>query len=748
MTSGRVIMKYGRARMLHKKDNKGFYTMTWTGHTLAFLALLVIVLVPSPSDGVTISVIGSPVNGLVDGSATLSIFFMSSSHPAIAWQVNEITIVSWEVGLSSSLRVTSNYKGRVTTYDNGSITISPLKLTDTNVYSVSMTATGEKPGMNSVSLQVYAMIEGGSIAVNPQTPSEGKPLVLTYVTTQGDGAATWKLNGVPLANDSNHVISDHSLIINSASQKDNGVYTCLLENPFSSQAFNTTVTVAYGPNNVAVLPSTFSNSTPISYALVGNNVSLQCSADSYPPATILWSVPNSPNNQLVNRNPLNLTNIQANQAGNYTCTAYNSARGSGATSSYALNVYQYPASNISCSVSTLNLISLQFLCAWPGAIPAASLSFVGLNPPVTGAGSLTTVVDGSSAPNLKGKTVTCVGVHPLLAKNCSLQISGPPAFSPLHTATLDPTSGNVSLMLFYPINVQPPATFQWFKNGTQLNSGGKYVISNNSSVLTVLNLNTSTDLVTYSCVGSSPVGNQTNTFQLTGPAITRTGVVANSNRTIITLTWEIPLTSVVSGFLVQKLGPALQRSFNARDTSPSWETIHTKGPSDRSDDVLGLNPDLTYQFRVIPALGQTQGSPSVVQTIGPAPTGLSPGAIAGIVVGSVFGFLLLLLLLLLLICCCCCRRREKRDKKEKIPAGQKPVQTRQKTQPVRTPNPRLVGGVIPMSNGVGGVIPMSNGVSASARRPPSTISSLSQVSSQESSSTEPPKPVTRVATIL
>uniref|UniRef100_A0A8C4TL08 V-set and immunoglobulin domain containing 10 like n=1 Tax=Erpetoichthys calabaricus TaxID=27687 RepID=A0A8C4TL08_ERPCA len=552
-----------------------------------------------------------------------------------------------------------------------------------------------------------------------------------------DGVVTWKLNGVPLTNDSNHVISGHSLTINSASQKDNGTYTCLLQNPFSSQAFNTTVTVAYGPNNVAVLSSTGSNSTPISYALVGSNVSLQCSADSSPPATILWSVPNSPNNQLVNTNPLSLTNIQASQAGNYTCTAFNSASSSGATSSYTLNVYQYPASNISCSVSTLNLISLQFLCSWPGAIPAASLSFLGLNPPVTGTGSLTTVVGSSSAPNLNGKTVTCVGVHPLLAENCSLQISGPPAFSPLHNATWDPTSGNVSLMLFYPTNVQPPATFQWFKNGTQLKSGGNYVISNNSSMLTVLNLNTSTDLVTYSCVGSSPVGNQTNTFQLTGPAITRSGIVANSNRTIITLTWEIPLTSVVSGFLVQKLGPALQR--HARDTTTSWGTIHTKGPNDRSDDVLGLSPDLTYQFRVIPVLGQTQGSPSVVQTIGPASSGLSPGAIAGIVIGSVFGFLLLLLLLLLLICCCCCRRkRQNEDKKEKIPVGQKPVQTHRKTQPVRTPNPQLVGGVIPTSNGV----------SASVRRTPSPVSTLSQFSSQESSSTEPPKPVIRAATIL
>lgn len=39
--------------------------------------------------------------------------------------------------------------------------------------------------------------------------------------------------------------------------------------------------------------------------------------------------------------------------------------------------------------------------------------------------------------------------------------------------------------------------------------------------------------------------------------------------------------------------------------------------------------------------------------------GLSAGAIAGIVIGSVFGFLLLLLLLILLILCCLRRKKQR-----------------------------------------------------------------------------------------
>lgn len=53
-----------------------------------------------------------------------------------------------------------------------------------------------------------------------------------------------------------------------------------------------------------------------------------------------------------------------------------------------------------------------------------------------------------------------------------------------------------------------------------------------------------------------------------------------------------------------------------RSASNVFHTIQQKPGSARSADVLHLNPNLTYWFRVIPKARQTEGEPSKVLRIG------------------------------------------------------------------------------------------------------------------------------------
>ncbi|MGH0191440.1 UNVERIFIED_CONTAM: hypothetical protein FKN15_061412 [Acipenser sinensis] len=197
---------------------------------------------------------------------------------------------------------------------------------------------------------------------------------------------------------------------------------------------------------------------------------------------------------------------------------------------------------------------------------------------------------------------------------CSV-LGSPEGVLPSHDATAQP-SGKVSVTISCKGSSQPPATVTWSKAGQLLTSGGIYTISNDTTDLTITGFNISGgDLTTYTCVSTNLLGSQKSSISLTGPAISKSSILVNPTHTVVTLTWETPRDSVVTGFDVQMTGPALQRSSTSR-AATDWRTIQTKGPEARTTDISPLQPGEIYQFRVKPMVGRNEGPPSETYSLG------------------------------------------------------------------------------------------------------------------------------------
>ncbi|PWA20614.1 hypothetical protein CCH79_00011558, partial [Gambusia affinis] len=160
---------------------------------------------------------------------------------------------------------------------------------------------------------------------------------------------------------------------------------------------------------------------------------------------------------------------------------------------------------------------------------------------------------------------------------------------------------------------------------------------------------------TITCLAEHPI--EQNSCNITArPTISDSSLFPNQDGTIITLTWEVPPTSVVTGFDIQMKGPDLLSHSGdysvPRGSSKEYRIIQQKPGYARSADVFLLDPDMTYRFRIIPKARLTDGEPSKVHRIGPG-DGLSGSAIAGIAAGipcSIIALILLMGLIFLIFC--------------------------------------------------------------------------------------------------
>ncbi|MBN3272816.1 VS10L protein, partial [Polyodon spathula] len=602
--------------------------------------------------------------------------------------------------VSESLPVSYNWKYSSVNTAGASKTLSNIQRSQEGDYVCEVSnAKTTLAKSKTITIKVYNMIQGLSVSTIPENPKEGDAQVeIAYATDTGLGTATWLKDGTALPNDPRYNVTPNSLKINSPGRSDSGVYTCNLNNPFSTSSVQKTIRIFYGPEKPQISVTSLEYPNPVKYILVGSTVLLKCKAEGDPPATYYWNMVNQDDSSVPEGDTLNLNNIQANQAGSYTCIAVNDKTNKRVRSVIPLNVYQKPASaGPTCSMTPANS-DLQFRCSWLGGIPKVSLKFHGLSEVKEASETLDQTETAAKLPALNGKEITCVGTHPIAPNNCSITPRSPEGILPSHNATAQP-SGKVSVIISCKGSSQPPATVTWSKAGQLLTSAGIYTISSDTTDLTITGFNISGgDLTTYTCVSTNPLGSQKGSINLTGPAISKSSILVNPAHTVVTLTWETPRDSVVTGFSVQMTGPALQRSSTSR-AATDWRTIQTKGPEVRSTDISPLQPGEIYQFRVKPMVGQNEGPPSETYSLGQDP-GLSAGAIAGIVIGSVFGFLLLLLLLLLLILCCLRRKKQRKEPKYPVPKTNERVATG-----LSQPNILLTGGVATQRNGP----PIGNG---------------------------------------
>uniref|UniRef100_A0A672FDD1 Ig-like domain-containing protein n=1 Tax=Salarias fasciatus TaxID=181472 RepID=A0A672FDD1_SALFA len=203
--------------------------------------------------------------------------------------------------------------------NTSSLTIESVKVEDSGVFALQSTDgfRGEitlsvQVPISDVTLQANAthLVEHNDTVVLTCSVSSGTSLSYTWLR----GNSTVVLGGNTYLSNGGAVLT-----IKSVSHRDQGPFRCNVSNGISHEVSNHVyLNISYGPSNVSltVMPAMMKSHK------TGSNVTLWCSAESSPPATVHWMF----NGVALNKSGpyLKLENVTESDAGTYTCVLHNS----------------------------------------------------------------------------------------------------------------------------------------------------------------------------------------------------------------------------------------------------------------------------------------------------------------------------------------------------------------------------------------------------------------------------------------
>ncbi|KAG9351476.1 hypothetical protein JZ751_022726 [Albula glossodonta] len=205
-----------------------------------------LVLPSSPADGVqsvNITSPGSLIRGTLGGEALLSVRYSSTSsdQPVIKWQLKRdkpVTVVQ-SIGSEIIGNLRPEYRDRILIYENGTLLLHNLKLSDEGAYEVEISITDDTfTGEGSVNLTVDEPVSRPFVHMVASTVLElSEHFTLNCSHENGTKAMySWLKGGKPLANDSRLQLSPDQkiLTITRVLMADDDIYSCSVENPISS----------------------------------------------------------------------------------------------------------------------------------------------------------------------------------------------------------------------------------------------------------------------------------------------------------------------------------------------------------------------------------------------------------------------------------------------------------------------------------------------------------------------------------
>ncbi|XP_029695365.1 V-set and immunoglobulin domain-containing protein 10-like isoform X2 [Takifugu rubripes] len=644
---------------------------------ISFKSVFLLILLCFSYQGAHCELVVSPagpsdVKVLAGSQVTLAVSFSGASDPVVTWFIRDLPVVTWTIASFEPPDIAADRRTVLRIESNGSLTFLNVPVSYTDSYTVEMTKSGLGKSRTTFSLKVYDNIKNVLLSMQPDFATEGAArFTLHYSILQGVvEQQMWLFHGIEINSNSHYSVENRSLVVLKPTRNDTGQYTLLLTNPFSSATAHSNVTVRYGPDE-----PTLEAHPAKPFYISGDSLALSCRADGFPQPTVEWLF----GGQTVSHaRVLNITDVQTSQGGEYTCLLRNEETIKQREKIIHLKVYERPLGTPVCSVQSVNNTELQYQCQWLAGSPPAQLSFPVLSNSSSGAAILSLNV--TAVNTLDGKPVTCIADHPVEKTNCDITARSPAKFLPAVRTTVD-SEGKIVVSIRCVSEASPTAAVLWTDGHRALTNGTTYQIITDATQLNIHHYNVSNFLLNnYTCVCRNPLGSQTRQTRLKGPSISDSSLFPNQNGTIITLTWEVPPMSIVTGFDIQMKGPGLlsqnHHGIEDRSASSRFHTIQQKPGSARSTDVFYLDPDLTYRFRVIPKARVTEGEPSKVLKIGPG-GGLSGPAIAGIAAGIPCSLLVLLLLLgvVVYLWIYCDNKRSQRTRYPLSRGGEKEVLT-------------------------------------------------------------------------
>nr|KAF6412233.1 V-set and immunoglobulin domain containing 10 like [Rousettus aegyptiacus] len=557
----------------------------------------------------------------------------------------------------------------------GGLELASARLEDAGVYTAEVIRAGVSRQIREFTVGVYEPLP--RLSVQPEAPETEEGAVELRLRclgwAPGCGELSWSRNGRaletadPEAAEPLRIRTEgDQLLIARPERSDHARYTCRVRSPFGHTEAAADVSVFYGPDPPVITISSDRDAAPARYVTAGSNVTLRCTTASRPPADIAWSLAD-PAEAAVPAGPrLLLPAVGPGHAGTYACLAANPRTGHRRRSLLNLTVADLPPGSPQCSVEgSSGDRSLRFRCWWPGGSPAASLLFQGLPEGIHAEPMHSVLLAVVPAhPRLSGVPVTCLARHLVATRTCTVTPEAPREVL-LHPMVEETQSGEAEVAL-EASGCRPPSRASWAREGRPLatGGGGRLRLSQDGQTLLIGNFSLDWDLGNYSVLCSGVLGAGGDQITLTGPSISSWRLQRAQDAAV--LTWDVERGALIGGFEIQARpeGPEQGRANTYRD----WVSLLVLGPRERSA-VVPLPPRNpgTWALRILPTLGGQPGTPSPSRVFRAGPT-LGPGAIAGIVLGSLLGLALLAALILLCICCLRRFRGETLKKKKHLPS--------------------------------------------------------------------------------
>ncbi|KAK6467922.1 hepatocyte cell adhesion molecule-like [Huso huso] len=194
------------------------------------------------AEAVQVMVESPTVNGILGQSVLLSTSLSSTPLKSMKWSVKKEdsqTVRILKAENKTQPEITPTFLQRVELLKNGSILLRNLTFSDQGVYIVTVTDWDGREETGTINLTVSAAVVIESLSASSNSPSMGDNVTLSCrVSVGGQRNISWLKDGAPLPNKTLAHLALPTLVPSHC-----GLYTCLAQDPFSSDQADYCLTV-------------------------------------------------------------------------------------------------------------------------------------------------------------------------------------------------------------------------------------------------------------------------------------------------------------------------------------------------------------------------------------------------------------------------------------------------------------------------------------------------------------------------
>ncbi|XP_053542916.1 hemicentin-1 isoform X1 [Ictalurus punctatus] len=408
--------------------------------------------------------------------------------------------------------------------DGSTLTVTATQTTDSGKYTcVATNKAGEEDRIFNLNVYVPPVIQSNGDAAEVLTPVVDSSVNIECVASGSPPPQlNWLKNGLPLAV-SSHIrplSAGQVLRIARVQVSDGGTYTCVASNRagVDNRHYNL---------QVYVPPSLDGAGSTDDVTLVrGSTVALVCVSDGTPNPSLSWmkegaSLPTDTHVTLQNHNStLQLSRIQVDHTGRYTCVARNQA--GEARRHFNLKVLDPPRINGSGFPTEVSVVvnhALELVCEAEG-IPAPTLTWVKDGRPLPQMDS-PSVLRGGEVLRIASAQVEDTGRYSCLAtspagdddKEFLVRVHVPPNIAGESGVQDVSVLQNRQVTLECRSDAVPPPTLSWLKDGAPLKASPRVRVLSSGRYLQINNAELG-DTGRYTCTASNVAGETRRHFDL------------------------------------------------------------------------------------------------------------------------------------------------------------------------------------------------------------------------------------------